>query len=56
MGLYGVIVRTTDGGETWTAQSSGTPASLYGVHFTDADTGTAVGDNGTILRTTAGGD
>ena len=29
--------------------------SLYGISFTDANTGTAVGGNGTILRTTNGG-
>ena len=28
---------------------------LYGVSFTDANNGTAVGDYGTILRTTNGG-
>ncbi len=36
-------------------QSSGTTNDLYGVSFTDAFTGTAVGANGTILRTTTGG-
>jgi photosystem II stability/assembly factor-like uncharacterized protein len=38
-------------------QDSGISAqlSLYDVSFTDADTGTAVGQNGTIVRTTNGG-
>jgi photosystem II stability/assembly factor-like uncharacterized protein len=37
------------------AQDSGTTKYLYGVSFTDANTGTAVGSYGTILRTTDGG-
>jgi photosystem II stability/assembly factor-like uncharacterized protein len=49
------ILRTTDGGATWKQQSSGTTAALRGVFFTDANTGTAVGDAGIILRTTDGG-
>src|SRR5262249_22138387 len=36
----GLIIRTTDGGATWTRQSSGTAAPLYGVSFVDANTGT----------------
>ena len=36
------------------AQNSGTTEWLFGVSFTDANTGTAVGYNGTILRTTGG--
>jgi photosystem II stability/assembly factor-like uncharacterized protein len=50
----GRILRTTDGGATWTLQVAGGQA-LFGVSFTDARTGTAVGDSGTILRTTDGG-
>jgi hypothetical protein len=46
---------TGDGGATWTKQSSGTTASLYGVSFTDPNTGTVVGPEGVILRTTNGG-
>jgi len=55
VGEAGTIVRTTDGGETWVTQDSGTTSALNGVSFTDANTGTAVGQNGTILRTTDGG-
>jgi len=39
----------------WITQTSGTTEWLYGVSFTDANTGTAVGGNGTRLRTTNGG-
>jgi photosystem II stability/assembly factor-like uncharacterized protein len=51
----GTIYRSTDGGSSWTPQLS-TSESLYGVHFTDADHGTVVGSNGTILRTWNGGE
>mgnify|MGYP003380030192 CR=1 FL=1 len=46
--------RTIDGGSTWESQSSGT-GFLYGVCFTDANTGRAVGANGVILNTLDGG-
>ncbi len=39
--------------QTWTALTSGTTANLYGVYFTDANTGYAVG--GGIYKTTNGG-
>ncbi|MBT8470715.1 MAG: hypothetical protein KJN97_18355 [Deltaproteobacteria bacterium] len=39
----------------WVAQTSGTTNRLWGVSFADANTGTAVGDAGTIVRTTDGG-
>jgi photosystem II stability/assembly factor-like uncharacterized protein len=55
VGQGGTIVRTADGGATWTAQNSGTTKYLFRVSFTDANNGTAVGIEGTILRTTDGG-
>ena len=58
-----VVLRTTDGGGTWaTKYSNPTPGILlFGVSFTDADTGTVVGVDfnvgvALILRTTDGGD
>jgi photosystem II stability/assembly factor-like uncharacterized protein len=51
----GLILRTADSGATWVQQSSGTANSLAGVSFSDANTGTAVGEAGTILRTSDGG-
>ena len=45
---------TLDGGASWLPQSSGTTSSLVAISFVGA-TGTAVGDGGTILRTTDGG-
>jgi hypothetical protein len=55
VGNGGTILRTTDGGANWVTQTSGTLNHLYGVSFTDASHGTAVGVNGTILRTNTGG-
>ncbi len=52
----GTILRTTDGGETWTFQASRTGNHLFGVSFVDANTGTAVGDLGIVLRTMDGGE
>jgi len=39
----------------WIQQSSGTTSLLKGVFFMNENTGTVVGDNGKILRTTNGG-
>jgi len=50
------VVRSTDGGDTWIPQSSGTSYDLFGVHFADAERGTAVGAVGTVLHTTDGGE
>ena len=50
-----MILRTTNGGETWISQSAGNTRLLEGVCFTDANNGTAVGTDGIILRTTDGG-
>ena len=55
VGDAGTILRTPDGGATWTRQTSGTINALLGVSFVDANIGTAVGWHGTILRTTNGG-
>ena len=54
-GDNGTIIRTTDGGNSWAIQSSGTTNTLYGVSFTDVNHGTAVGGSGTVVRTTDGG-
>jgi hypothetical protein len=53
-GYSGTLLKTTNGGTTWEAQS-GTSNLLTDVYFTDAFNGWAVGDNGTILHTTNGG-
>jgi hypothetical protein len=55
VGASGTIRRTTNGGATWTGQSSGITNTLYSVSFTDANTGKVVGGEGTILHTATGG-
>lgn len=51
----GRILKTTNGGITWTLQNSGNVNNLYAIYFTGMDTGYAVGDSGTILATKDGG-
>ena len=55
VGVNGTILKTTNGGNLWTIQNSGTSNDLSSVYFTDANTGYAVGDSGIILKTTDGG-
>jgi len=51
-----VVLRTSDGGTTWSAQTLGDGAkNLSRVAMLDAQTAVAVGRRGTILRTTTGG-
>lgn len=50
-----MIAASTDGGLTWVDQASPTAQPLNGVWFVSATTGWAVGDGGTVLRTTDGG-
>jgi photosystem II stability/assembly factor-like uncharacterized protein len=55
-GAVGTILKTTDGGETWVAQTSGSAAGFRDVYFLDASTGFVVGSGGEILRTDDGGE
>jgi photosystem II stability/assembly factor-like uncharacterized protein len=62
VGARGTILRTTDGGITWTRQISGTTEDLNQVFYANSDTGYVVGgesfppfQGGIILRTTDGG-
>jgi photosystem II stability/assembly factor-like uncharacterized protein len=56
VGTHGIILKTTDGGVTWTPQTSGiTTGYLTSVSAVDADTAWAVGTSGTILNTVDGG-
>lgn len=41
--------------QPWTAYNTGQPYSLFGVDFKDGNTGVAIGQGGTILRTTDAG-
>jgi len=55
VGSNGAIYKSSDGGATWTLQSSGTNNFLRSVSFYDSNNGVAVGDKGTVIRTTDGG-
>jgi len=55
VGEGGVILKTTDGGDHWVPQNSGTTKPLLSVAFLNQDLGFAVGYDGTILKTTDGG-
>lgn len=55
VGDKGVIMATTDRGETWRLQNSGTTRALFSVDFRDDKEGYAVGGGGTILKTNDGG-
>lgn len=55
VGDSGTILHTSDGGNTWEYQQSGTPNSLRDVYFVDSQHGWAAGHNNTIIHTTDGG-
>jgi len=55
VGEGGVILKTSDGGATWTPQVSGTGAALFGVSAIDSSTAWAVGAGGVIVATSDGG-
>jgi photosystem II stability/assembly factor-like uncharacterized protein len=56
VGLYGTIIKTTNGASTWTESNSGTSKNLNSVFFTDKNTGYIVGQYGIILKTKNGGE
>lgn len=56
--VWGDIYRTTNAGNNWSAAGSIGPATgsaLFGISFGDSLSGTAVGNNGVIMRSTNGG-
>jgi len=56
VGTKGTIIHTTDRGEKWGKQESGTEKNLFSVSFVDARNGWVVGEFGTILHTSDGGE
>ncbi|MFZ4564454.1 MAG: WD40/YVTN/BNR-like repeat-containing protein, partial [Bacteroidales bacterium] len=50
VGECGTILKTIDGGTSWSARTGGTNAELNSVFFTDVNTGYVVGSRGTILK------
>jgi photosystem II stability/assembly factor-like uncharacterized protein len=55
VGANGYILKSSDGGNTWSQQISGTTVLLKSVDFIDSLNGYATGYGGTILKTTNGG-
>jgi photosystem II stability/assembly factor-like uncharacterized protein len=55
VGQDGLILASTDGGATLTPQTSHTSNDLHSVSFTGTQHGCAVGDSGTVVRTTNAG-
>ena len=49
------IYRTTNGGITWGPVYTGINGGIQSIHFSDINTGYAVGDSGTIITTINGG-
>jgi len=54
VGDSGIIYRTTNSGVNWASVTSPTTQSLNGVYFTATNTGYAVGNGGTVIKTTTG--
>ncbi|MBF6559076.1 MAG: hypothetical protein IVW56_02210 [Candidatus Binataceae bacterium] len=55
VGEDGLVLRTDDGGDTWTVQESGTVKNLFKVAVLDDQNALVVGADGIILRTDDGG-
>lgn len=54
-GTAGFVLRSDDGGATWTPQTAASPSRLRSVYFVDGRRGWAVGDDGVIRHTASGG-
>jgi photosystem II stability/assembly factor-like uncharacterized protein len=54
-GSNGLLMKTVDGGESFTYLNSGVDVLLYDIEFVDANTGYIGGASGTLLKTTDGG-
>jgi len=54
VGKEGVVLHTSDGGNSWSSQHV-VNENLWDITFFDGDTGWAVGENGTLLWTIDGG-
>lgn len=54
-GAHGTVLHTSDGGRTWSTQSSGATTDLNAVRFGSLGFGIAAGDHGTVLVTSDGG-
>ena len=55
VGSGGFIKKTTNAGNEWIQQNSGTTLILKSIQFVDQNTGWICGESGLILKTTDGG-
>lgn len=55
VGDGGVVVKSTDGGSTWSAVQSGFQGNIWYTRFVNANEGIIAGDNGAAMKTTDGG-
>lgn len=55
VGVNGTVLKTADGGSSWTVQDPATHNDLTGVSFATANIGWTVGISGTIKKTVDGG-
>jgi len=55
VGSNGTIIITSNGGLTWTSQSSGISNYLFSIYFVDSNTGWIAGSDGILLKTIDGG-
>ena len=55
-GEFGTIIKSSDGGQTWTQQETGLESTIFGISMTDAMNGMAVGIDSVILATNDGGE
>jgi photosystem II stability/assembly factor-like uncharacterized protein len=53
--VSGKVLKTIDGGDSWTAMNCETTDELNSIYFSDPNTGYIVGENGKILKTVDGG-
>ena len=51
----GTILKTTDGGDTWTAYTQSYSSQVWGISFVDENTGYICGLGGKIMKSTDGG-
>ncbi len=54
-GYSGMVMKTTNGGNNWTALTTGSATNLNDVKFWDANLGYICGSSGLIMKTTDGG-
>ena len=54
-GYWGTILRSSDGGRTWSQPDTPTAETLYAISFADDKNGFVVGANGSLLRSSDGG-